>query len=234
MVRALDCTDREVVILEFSPPKNFGHDYFYNPDGSLAWVDYNDPTNHTHTNLSWVHDILIIRAQRSDVNFIARMNADEISKFRDAPISQSFSSFLSFLNAGSSTYSDFFVSGGQYRGVSGNYYSYSNRMGWNQYTGTRQYMENSLSKAKWATRVSRGIGFVNYGLIAQQRMTGEINDVQAGIEAASATIGTFAPAIISVPWTIGYEGLGRHGISRSRWYQNRFKPWVRRIRTNRQ
>ena len=25
-----------------------GHDYFYNPDGSLAWVDYNDPDNHTH------------------------------------------------------------------------------------------------------------------------------------------------------------------------------------------
>ena len=47
-----------------SPPKNFGHDYFYNPDGSLAWVDYNDPDNHTYTNLSIAAGALTVSGSR--------------------------------------------------------------------------------------------------------------------------------------------------------------------------
>ncbi len=57
-----------------SPPKSFGHDYFYNPDGSLAWVDYNDPDNHTHTNLSIAAGALTVSGSRPGFWEIAGQN----------------------------------------------------------------------------------------------------------------------------------------------------------------
>jgi len=40
-------------------------------------------------------------------------------------------------------------------------------------------------------------------------------------------IRAFTLLVISIPWTIGYEGLGRNGVARIPWYQNTFKPWAR-------
>ncbi len=57
-----------------SPPGSFGHDYFYNPDGSLAWVDYNDPENHTYTNLSIAAGALTVSGSRPGFWDIAGQN----------------------------------------------------------------------------------------------------------------------------------------------------------------
>jgi RHS repeat-associated protein len=134
----------------------------------------------------------------------------------------------SFSSAASTGYGDFFVSGNRYKGVSGNYYTYAGRQGWNQYTGTKQHMNSALAKADWATRTTYGFGIMNYGITTYVWSEGELSNTSFGIEMISISIGTFAPAPISIPWTVGYEGLGRNGIARLNWYQDRFKPWARR------
>ena len=126
---------------------------------------------------------------------------------------------------GLSGYGVYNVSNGKFRGASGNYYTFKNRKGWNQHTGTKARMNNTLSKAKWASRGATALGVVNYGSIINQRQ--EIGNTAFGIEMISNTISTFTVPAVSIPWTIGYEGLGRNGIARIPWYQNTFKPWAR-------
>jgi hypothetical protein len=89
-------------------------------------------------------------------------------------------------------------------------------------------MNSTLSKAKWAGRATYGLGAVNYGITFIEFSNGNLSNTAFGIEMTSTTIGAFAPPIISVPWTIGYEGLGRNGVARIPWYQNTFKPWVQK------
>ncbi|MFO8053862.1 MAG: hypothetical protein R6U19_01690, partial [Bacteroidales bacterium] len=128
----------------------------------------------------------------------------------------------------SSTYSEYWVSGNKYRGVSGNYYTYRGRQGWNQFTGSKKYMKKALLKGKGAKNITKGLGFINYGIITYQWQEGQISNVTYGIEMTSNTISSYTPAIISIPWTIGYEGLGRQILGRTQWYQNKFKPKARK------
>jgi hypothetical protein len=124
------------------------------------------------------------------------------------------------MGASTTGYSDFLLSGGEYRGVSGNYYSIAGRQGWNQFTGPKSHMNKVVNSARIASTANVGIGVINYGLIGYQRSTGQINNVQFAIETVSNSISTFAPAHIAIAWTIGYEGLGRNGIARMKWYQD--------------
>jgi len=140
-------------------------------------------------------------------------------------LGESSSLITPLIGVGLGGYSAYNVSDGMFRGASGNYYSHVGRKGWNQYTGTKAQMNSTLSKAKWASRGAMGLGVVNYNTIINQRQ--EIGDVTFSIEMISNTIGTFTPPIISIPWTVGYEGLGKNGIARIPWYQNTFKPWIR-------
>ena len=141
---------------------------------------------------------------------------------------QGISAFSSLLGIGTSGFKEYNVSKGKFRGSSGSYYYIKNRHGWNQFTGTKEYMSNTISKAKLAGRITRGLGILNYGITTNEYLDGNINNAAYGIEMTSTTIGTFAPAIIAIPWTIGYEGFGRYGIAQLSWYQNSFKPWIRK------
>jgi hypothetical protein len=123
-------------------------------------------------------------------------------------------SLSSFGGAAATAYSDFNVSGGKFRGASGNYYSYAGRQGWNQYTGTKARMNSVLNKAKLTTNLNYGFGALSAAGNVYNYGSGNINEVQFGIEMGSTAIGTFAPPIVSIPWTIGYEGLGRNGVAR--------------------
>lgn len=125
-----------------------------------------------------------------------------------------------------SSYSAYNVSNGKFRGASGNYYYYKNRKGWNQYTGGKSRMNSILSKGKWSSRLAVGAGIVGYIPLIHNRE--DIGNATFGIEMTSNTISTFTPPHISIPWTIGYEGLGRNGVARIPWYQNKFKPWARK------
>lgn len=98
----------------------------------------------------------------------------------------------------------------------------------NQYTGTKARMNSTLSKAKWADRATYGLGAINYALTVNDFANGNLSNTAFAVEMTSTTIGTFAPPVISIPWTIGYEGFGRNGIARIPWYQNTLKPWVRK------
>ena len=163
------------------------------------------------------------------------MEGDAFTGRFDKDFSQNSASWHSKVSSSSSiagtatgAYGDFLVKGGKYRGASGNYYSYIGRKGWNQYTGTKAHMNKTLSKAKWAGRAAYGLGIVNIGVNTVQWQRGEISNVTYGIETTSSIIGTYTPPHISIPWTLGYELLGRHGVARIPWYQNQMKPWVRK------
>jgi len=123
---------------------------------------------------------------------------------------------------------DFNVSGGKFRGANGNYFSIEDRAGWNQYTGTKAKMNTRISTAKWASRATYGLGALNYGLTINQFQNGELSGTSFGIEMGSNTISTFAPPVVSIFWTIGYEGFGRNGITRFEWYQS-FKRQVQGV-----
>ncbi len=138
------------------------------------------------------------------------------------------SSSASVGGAAIAAYKNYHVADAKYRGASGNYYSYKGRQGWNKHTGTKDHMNKTLSKAKWAGRATYGLGALNYGMTLNEFSKGNLSNTAFGIEMASTTIGTFAPSFISIPWTIGYEGLGRNGVARIPWYQNTFKPWARK------
>ena len=71
-----------------------------------------------------------------------------------------------------------------------------------------------------ASRVTYGLGVLNYELSVNQNQNGEWSGAAFGIEMGSTTISTFNPPIVSVPWTISYEGLGRQGIIRFEWYHS--------------
>lgn len=115
----------------------------------------------------------------------------------------------------------FNVSGGDFRGRSGSYYSIEGRGGWNQYTGTKAKMNARISTAKIATRLSRGLGVINAGISTNQWMNEDLSNTSFGIELLSTGISSLAKdPRISIPWTIGYEGLGRNGITRLNWYQS--------------
>ena len=134
--------------------------------------------------------------------------------------SSSVGSAISLSGAAVTSIGDFNVSDGKYRGASGRYYSIEGRKGWNQYTGTKAKMNARVSIAKTATRLSRGLGVVNTGISTSQWLNGDLSDTAFGIELSSTGIGTFAPPIISIPWTIGYEVLGRQGVTRIPAYQD--------------
>ena len=76
---------------------------------------------------------------------------------------------------------------------------------------------------KWA---SRGLGAASYGISTNQWLNGDINNVAYSIEMTSASISNFTPPIVSIPWTIGYEGLGRNGVARIPYYQNQIRPFI--------
>jgi hypothetical protein len=112
------------------------------------------------------------------------------------------------------------VSDGKFRGANGNYFSIEGRKGWNQYTGTKAGMNTRISSAKLATRLSRGAGVVSVGMSTNQWLNNELSNASFGIELLSTGISTLAKdPRISIPWTIGYEVLGRQGITRFEWYQ---------------
>ncbi len=88
-------------------------------------------------------------------------------------------------------------------------------------------MNKILSNAANANKVARTLGYINFGLTSYDYAQGEMSSYTYAIEMGSNSISTFAPPLISLPWTVGYEGLGRNGIARIPWYQNTFKPYVR-------
>ncbi len=61
-----------------APPATFGHDYYYNPDGSLAFVDKNDPDNHNHYHLSYADGFLTVSGSGPSIWDILGQN-----RFRD-------------------------------------------------------------------------------------------------------------------------------------------------------
>ncbi len=71
-------------------------------------------------------------------------------------------------------------------------------------------------------------GVLNISIDTYNWQSGSISGLTYGIETTSSFIGTFAPPVVSIPWTTGYEILGRQGIARLPWYKNTFKPWARR------
>ncbi|NNL91064.1 MAG: hypothetical protein HKO66_02405 [Saprospiraceae bacterium] len=82
-------------------------------------------------------------------------------------------------------------------------------------------MNTRISTAKLATRLSRGLGVINAGMSTNQWFNNELSNTSFGIELLSTGISTLAKdPRISIPWTIGYEGLGRQGITRFDWYQS--------------
>ncbi len=137
------------------------------------------------------------------------------------------STVLGLSGAAASVVSSYHVLDGKFRGASGNYYTIEGRRGWNQHTGTRAHMERTIRIANQADAVGRRLGFLSYLHNTYQYGTNEISEVQYGFEMGSTTIGTFAPFPFNLAWTIGYEGLGRQGVTRIPWYQNTFKPWAR-------
>src|SRR5699024_9797898 len=110
---------------------------------------------------------------------------------------QSGTEALEILNTVTSTtlsgYSAYQVNNGKFRGASGRYYTFKNRNGWNQYTGTKTRMNNTLSKAKWTSRGASALGVINYAPIIDQRQ--EIGNAAFSIEMTSNTISTFTPPI---------------------------------------
>lgn len=139
------------------------------------------------------------------------------------------SDYLNLVALVATVYENYHLYNGKFRGKSGNYYTFQNRVGWNQYTGNKKYMQKTLNKAKWAKTAGRAIGFTNYAITTTEFFYDDMSFATYQIEMSSNTISTFGPPIISIPWTIGYEGLGRNGIARIPWYQNTFKPYVRNL-----
>ena len=138
----------------------------------------------------------------------------------------SLAAVTSFIGAGASGFSYNHVNNGNYKGVNGNYYSIRSQ-GWNQYTGTKAHMNKTITKATVSGLASKGIGVAGMANTTYNWQQGKLTNTAYTIEMISAGISTFAPAPVSIPWTIGYEGLGRNGIARFEWYQKRFKPWLR-------
>lgn len=103
-----------------------------------------------------------------------------------------------------------------------------NRRGWNQYTGTKSHMNKMISAANVSSLFNYTAGAFNASIHTYRWRTGQINNFAYGIEMFSTGVSTFARNSIGIIWTAGYEGLGRQGITRFDWYQNRLKPWVRR------
>lgn len=201
--------------------------YRNNETGKVHWQEGSEEVN-GHTNIGSEYIIegkkdFILHDQNNVVSTISKSSlVSSSSENNTSPVDipQFLTSGGSFTAAAATGLNAYNVAGDKYRGVSGNYYTHNGRQGWNQYTGTKSHMNNTLKSARIASRLNVGIGLLNYGAIGYQRSTGQINNVQFGIEATSNTIGTFAPAMIAIPWTIGYEGLGRNGITRLKWYQD--------------
>jgi RHS repeat-associated protein len=217
-----------------------GRDWYrHDETDQLIWYQGSDPREgYTHIGETvWFegerYSVLHEQKEIVDIRPNSRyfLRADVYSNYRAEDVwidNSDVSTFLSAGGAGASIFSNFNVMDGNFRGASGNYYSYEGRRGWNQYTGTKSQMESKLLKAKWATRATYGFGALNYAVTLNEFNNENLNTTAFGIEMTSTTIGTFAPPMISIPWTIGYEGLGRHGVARIPWYQNTLKPWVRK------
>ena len=134
----------------------------------------------------------------------------------------------SIIGSATSATSEYNVSGNKYRGASGNYYEHAGRKGWNQYTGTKAHMTKTLSTAKLATTATRGLGVLNYGLITNEYMNDNLSNTSFGIEMGASTFGTFGNPWYSIPFTFGYEVLGRNGVARMPFYQDTAKPWMQK------
>ena len=108
-----------------------------------------------------------------------------------------------------------FVHDGKFRGASGNYYTIKNRRGWNQYTGTKANMNRTITASKIAVGANLGLGVFAGATIIDQYNMKRINQNQAFIEGGSVGFSTIAPAWMSIPWNIGYEGIGRQLYGRN-------------------
>ena len=107
----------------------------------------------------------------------------------------------------------------------GSNYKY-NSMTWqgNGATGGRSVATNTSKVWKQG---ARGFGYFNYGVIGYQRATGQISSGQAAWEATSTSISTFTPPIVSVPWTVGWEGTRL--ASTTSWYDKYVRQPVRKL-----
>ncbi len=143
------------------------------------------------------------------------------------PISSFISTMASGVGSTASGIGYNWVNGGRYKGPNGKYHSIRSQ-GWNQYTGTKSHMNTTLSSAKTMGRINRGMGLASGIMNTANYTNGHITSVQWGFEMTSTGIGTFAPPIVSIPWTVGYEGLGRYGLGRTRVYKRHIRPWVSR------
>jgi hypothetical protein len=217
-----------------------GRDWYrHDETDQLIWYQGSDPREgYTHIGESvWFegerYSVLHEQKEIVDIRPNSRyfLRADVYSNYsvEDVWIDNSdVSTFLSAGGAGASIFSNFNVMDGNFRGASGNYYSYEGRRGWNQYTGNRAHMERTMRLANQADAAGRYFGALGLIHNSYQYHNNEISGLQLGFESGSTIIGTFAPFPFNVTWTIGYEGLGRQGVSRIPWYQNTFKPWARK------
>ncbi len=179
-------------------------------------------------------DLKEINKSEKENNYIINLDAVIISDKKNNNLNKIDSDIsYSDLSAAASLGKEYFInSEGKVRGKSGNYYSFNNRKGFNQYTGTKKLMKSNFMKGKTLGFVSRAFGVLEYKNIVDDYYGGYEkqtigNHLAFGIEAGSNTITTFGKNPISFAWYIGHDILGKKGLGKLKWYNETFLPWGR-------
>ena len=122
---------------------------------------------------------------------------------------------------------------GKVLGKSGNFYEFKSRSYFNQYTGTKEYLNYNYRTGKTlkfagkslsiASKVTGSIQFYNLG---EKVYNGQESLATSVIPMIDNSVMTFGKSSIAAPWYFGYHILGEEGLGKLKWYNETFLPWA--------
>jgi len=122
---------------------------------------------------------------------------------------------------------------GKVLGKSGNFYEFKSRSYFNQYTGTKEYLNYNYRAGKTlkfagkslsiASKVTGSIQFYNLG---EKVYNGQESLATSVIPMIDNSVMTFGKFSIAAPWYFGYHILGEEGLGKLKWYNETFLPWT--------